>query len=212
MIEKLLDVEGPVMRFFDKTGQLITLSFLWLLGCLPIVTVATSTTALYYASMKVVRRDRGTAAQEFWRSYKANLGRGIPVTVLMGAVMGLLLLNIQILQNQPNQTLLSACTVAGLAVLGGVSMYICPVLSRFTMKMTSALMLSFVMAVRFLHYTLLLLAGTALMIGLQIWVLPMPTVLILPGLWSWATTFLTEKALRRYMPEQEADCDEWYYA
>jgi len=40
MIRRLLDVEGPVIGFLDKLGQLILVSVLWLLGCVPLVTIA----------------------------------------------------------------------------------------------------------------------------------------------------------------------------
>ena len=59
MIDRFFSTEGPVYRVLDKMGQMVVASVLWMLGCIPIVTIATSTTAFYYAIIKVVRRERG---------------------------------------------------------------------------------------------------------------------------------------------------------
>lgn len=212
MKEKLFHSEGPVFSFLDKVGQMILLNLVWILGCLPIVTVATSTTALYYAVMKNIRRDYGTAMGEFWHSYRANLKRGIPISVVGLVVAGILVWNIRIMtQSQQDNNLLLWGSVILLALLCAIAIYICPVLSRFNMKAGAACKLAFVMAIRFLPITVLLAAGTVALVYLQIFVLPIPTVLLLPSVWCWTTTFLMEKALRRFMPPKEEKDDSWYY-
>ena len=212
MRDDILHTEGPIFGFLDKVGQMILLSLVWILGCLPVVTIVTSTTALYYAVMKNIRREYGTAMREFWSSYRANLKRGIPITVLGLLVSGILVWNIH-LMTQPGQgnNLLLWGSVILLALLCAMAVYICPVLSRFQMKAGAACKLAFVMAIRFLPITVLLAVGTVALVYLQIYVLPMPTVVLLPSLWCWATTFLMEKALRKFMPPKEENDDSWYY-
>lgn len=212
MKEKLFHSEGPVFSFLDKVGQMILLNLVWILGCLPVVTIATSTTALYYAVMKNIRRDYGTAMREFWHSYRANLKRGIPISVVGLAVAGILVWNIRMMtQSQQDNNLLLWGSVILLVLLCAIAIYICPVLSRFDMKAGSACKLAFVMAIRFLPITVLLAAGTVALVYLQIFVLPIPTVLLLPSVWCWTTTFLMEKALRKFMPPKEEKDDSWYY-
>lgn len=211
-MKKLFSTEGPLIGFLDKVGQLILLSICWILGCLPVVTVGTSTTALYYAVMKSIRRDRGYSLGEFWRSYKANLGRGILATAPMLLIAAVLCLNVWILYNaeEQNSTLLVGCVLC-LALMGCTWIYVCPVLSRFTMRVRDVWKLSFVMALRFIPFTLAIAAGFAVLAALQIWVLPVPTMLVLPGAWCYVTTFMMEKALRRYMPAKQENDDAWYY-
>ena len=43
----LFEVDGLLYRILTKILQLICLNMLWLLGCLPIITIGVSTTALY---------------------------------------------------------------------------------------------------------------------------------------------------------------------
>ena len=106
---------------------------------------------------------------------------------------------------------LSRIYIALMAITAAILVYLFPVLSRFTMRMSAMIKLSFVMAVRYLGYTILIVAGTALLAFLQFYYLPMPTVLFLPGAWCYICTFMIEKALRKYMPASEKDADAWYY-
>lgn len=211
-MKDLFSPEGPVIGFLDRVGQLILLSVFWILGCLPVVTIIPATTALYYAVMKSIRRERGRAGGEFWRSYRANLKRGIPITVLVLLPAVLMSLNLRILQDgtEAHSGMLAANLLL-LTLLAMVTVYIGPVLSRFQMGIGSALKLSFVMAIRFLPYTLLILVAAVLLGCLQFFVLPMPTVLLLPSLVCLGVTFLMEKALRKYMPEKRPGDDAWYY-
>lgn len=202
--------DGPIFTWLDRLGQMILLSLVWLVGCMPILTVATSTTALYYAVIKSVRRGRGDALKEFFHSYKANLRRGIPITAVVLLLGAVLYANAHITLAQGNGALPTA-NLVGLAILLLLTVYICPILSRFTMRVRDVWKLSFVMAIRFLPYTLLLAAGTAVVVTAQVFLLPMPTVLIIPSAWCLLTTYPVEKALRAYMPEKQPEDDAWYY-
>ena len=211
MIRDALNVESPLMGFLNKTGQLIALSCLWLLGCLPIVTIGTSTTALYYAVIKSVRREQGSAIQEFWRSYKANLPRGIAVTLSAGILAAVLLVNLKVLIASDGSIPLRWASALGLLVLACAGIYICPVLSRFTMKTFSAWKLAFAMSFRFFHFTLAIALGAAAVGALLFYILPIPTAAILPGLCCLAATYPMEKALRAFMPPKEENDNAWYY-
>lgn len=208
----VLGTDGPVFGFLDKVGTLIALSVVWFLGCLPVVTVAASTTALYYAVSKSVRREYGSAMQEFWHSYRANLKRGIPITVILAMLTGLLVYNIQLMTRaEGDSNLLLWGSILLLAALAGITVYICPVLSRFSMSAWNACRLAFVMAVRFWYFTLALALGTAALVLLQCFVLPIPTALLLPAVWCLAVTYPVEKVLLAYMPPKEDNDDSWYY-
>lgn len=210
MMEKLLNVEGPVMTFLNKTGQLIVLSLLWLLCCIPIVTIPAATTALYYAVAKSVRFDTGSAAKEYWRSFKANILRGIAAGIPMALLAAVLAMNLKILEDGGSNALRWGALL-GLILLTAVSIYICPILSRFTMKVPDVWKLSFVMAVRFLPLTILILIGSALGAAVQFYILPIPALAILPGGMCLAATWPMEKILRHYMPPKEENDNAWYY-
>ena len=89
---------GPETKFFKVTnqiGNILLVSVLWLIGCIPVITIGTSTIAMYYAMVKAVRCEEGYVTKEFFRSYRQNLKTGIVLTVIfpgLAAVLWLCLL------------------------------------------------------------------------------------------------------------------------
>ncbi len=62
-------------KFFQALGSLMDcmiISALWLLMCIPVFTIGTSTTAMYTTVHKVIRRQQGYVWNTFWDSFKSN--------------------------------------------------------------------------------------------------------------------------------------------
>ena len=211
--KKFLSPDGSFMYFLTKAGQVIILNIIFLVSCIPVFTIGTAATSLYYAMMKNIRRSRGYPAAEYWNSFKRTFVKGSIFTAAAGGWLFLLyrLILVVLAQETEYSIFLSRIYIVLMAVTAAILVYLFPVLSRFTMSMTAMIKLSFVMSVRYLGYTILILAGTALLAFLQFYFLPMPTVFFLPGAWCYACTFMIEKALRKYMPVSEKDADAWYY-
>ena len=60
---------GPETKFFKVTnqiGNILLVSVLWLIGCIPVITIGTSTIAMYYAMVKAVRCEEGYVTKEFF--------------------------------------------------------------------------------------------------------------------------------------------------
>ena len=60
-----------------------------------------------------------------------------------------------------------------------------------------------------------LAAGLAATVAAQLFLLPMPLVLLTPGLWCYASSYLVERAMKAYMPEPRTQEDQeqppnWY--
>lgn len=208
---RFFDLEGPFMQFLNKTGQIIMINLLWIIGCIPVVTIGTSTVAMYYAVVKTVRAECGYPTKEFFRAYRRNLPKGIAFELLVLAALALLYLN---------RNYMSALgTVGGLAmfivydvlaiVFAAMLMYAVPVLSRFQVSFLKYLKMIFVMSIRFMPTTLVLAAGFA---GIVILIGFYPiTVLVAPGIWCYAASFLTERVMRNFMPPRQSGSHEWYY-
>jgi len=206
MIRRLLDVEGPVIGFLDKLGQLILVSVLWLLGCVPLVTIAAANSALYYAVVKSLRRGQGSPVKEFIRSFRENLLKSIPISLTAASLGGLLLWSLRQLRGLP-----AAAAVTALVLLLGTGIYLGPVLSRFRIKTAQVCAMALLLALRFPLDTLAVLLEAAAVAAVQLFLLPMPTVVLLPGACCWAASCRIEKALRQYMPPKEENDNAWYY-
>ncbi len=216
MTERVMNVkewfsyEGRLIQFLQKTGELILLNIAFILCCIPVVTIGPALTSFYYAVVKSIRHERGNPLEEFFGSMKRTLGRGclLTIEILLGAAI--LYLGKTTAQAAGNRHLMAV--YLGLLVIGAcVIVYVFPVLSRFEMKLSGIWKLSFVMAIRFLPITVAMIAGTAVVVWMLFFILPMPCVVIVPGVFCFLATFLMERALLAYMPKAEGDEDAWYY-
>lgn len=196
-MRKLLDIEGPVFGFLEKTGQLILLSVLWLLGSLPGITLCTSCAALYHGVTQSVRRGLGNAVKAFCSSFRKNLVSGmVHSVILVGALAGLECISIFLLHSVVPTGVVCVLMILDLFVL----LYAGPVNARFHMGVLETLKLSFVLSLQYAHHTFVFLIGTLALTVLQVYVFPMAMVLFLPGVWCLVISFLMEKALNRYAP------------
>lgn len=211
--KKLLGPEGSIIYFMTKAGQVIILNIIWLVSCIPVFTIGTATTSFYYAMMKNIRRNRSYPVVEYIASFKRTFVSGSVLTICIGVWLFLLYHLYEIAMLQPRETgmFLSRIYIALAVVTLAVVIYLFPVLSRFTMRLTNMVKLSFVMAIRYIGFTLLMLLGTGLLIWAWMFYLPMPTIFFLPGAWCFICTFMIEKALRKYMPAPAEGEDAWYY-
>ncbi|MDE7223651.1 MAG: YesL family protein [Acetatifactor sp.] len=204
-MNQLFSTDGIVYRFLNKTGNIILATILWLVGCIPVVTIGTSTAALYYTTVKSVRKDVGYVHSEFWRSYKLNFKKGVAATVLLlllGTVLGL---EMRLVLENGVEVSQIWYSLSGLLILLMilVVLYLFPVMSRFDMKLGRLCMLAFVISIRYWYITVVLIAGLAAVIFAQIYLLPLPLILLTPGLWCYGSSFLVEKVMKPYMPKSE---------
>lgn len=211
--EKLLSPEGNVVYFLTKVGQIVILNIVWFVSCLPVVTIGPATTSLYYAMMKNIRRNRSYPLTEYWASFKRTLGQGSAVTVGSGLWIALLwyLRTAALSSGGGNENFASCVYLVLMAVTAAVLIYLFPVMSRFSLNIVSLIKLAFVMAVRYIGYTVVLLLGTVILVWIWFYFLPLPTIFIWPGIWCYLSTFMIEKALRKYMPAPSEGEDAWYY-
>lgn len=226
-MDEFFSSEGPLFGFLHQLGNLILLSIIFIVCSLPVVTFGTASSALYYAVVKSVRRGRSYPAKEYFKAFKRNLVNGSILTLLFGGIAALVLNNrilinqaaigdpgaaANVIMGEPDGSMLTLYIVYDgiLILLACVVIWLFPVLSRFAMKLTDILKLSFVIAVRYFYYTVLLVIGLGILLYLQWRILPIWTILILPGIWTYASSYLIERAMKKYTPAPKEGEDAWY--
>lgn len=207
----MLASDGKIVGLLNKSGEIILLNMVFLLCCLPVITLGPALASLYYATMKSIRRERGYPVREFFFSMKRTLKKGILLTLLTAIWLGLLFFGRYYARTgqwkaSPGAGLYDAFIIVSICV----AIYIFPVLSRFEMKLMGMIKLSFLMSIRFLPVTVLCIAGSVAVALLMIYVLPIPCIFFVPGLWCLALTFLLERALQAYTPEAEPGEEQWF--
>ena len=90
------DYGGKLWVWCQALLSLIFLNIMFLLGCIPVVTIGTSLLALTEVTLDHCRYGNESAFsvfRDFWRSYKRHLRRGIPLSFALILVFGALVLD-----------------------------------------------------------------------------------------------------------------------
>ncbi len=208
------EVDGKFSRFMNRLWEILFVGLLWLAASLPLVTAGAATTAAYFAMAKCVRHRTGYIWREFVRSFRLNFRQALPLTVLFFVGVAVFFADFWYLweneSNQNNAIFMILLLVAFL--FAGVSLYVCPLLSRFEKKNLELLRISAVLAFRFLPVTvllMLLIVFSAVAAYLMPW-----AVFVLPGVTLYVLSYPMEWILRKLAPKAEQDGEEaekWYY-
>jgi uncharacterized membrane protein YesL len=80
---KFFSYESRFSQILLKLCYACYLNLLWMLCSIPIVTIGASTTALYYASLKIVRGEESYAGRMFFRSFKENFRQATQIWLIL---------------------------------------------------------------------------------------------------------------------------------
>ena len=220
-MDRLFNVNNPLMRALSKLFDIGWLSLIYVVFCVPLVTIGAATTSLYYVSAKVLRKDRGYVWSEFWHSFKLNFKPATLIWLIFAAIYGLLYFNLTTF-NTSNAAggYLVGAYIALAFIVTCVASYAFCLLSRFNMNVRGILRYALYMSFRhFLHtlcfLAILFVAGFGIYAGFRVQ-LPI-FLLFVPGLGSFLYTFPMEHLLKNYMPKPEKrytengeEIVEWY--
>jgi len=212
-------------KFFvlmSKIFDLMMLGLLWLVLCIPVITIGPASTAMYYAMVKVIRRERSYLFKEFFRSFKLNFKQGAVLTLIYGVIAAVIYVDLlYILELSKSESGVGSLMLGAFFVLVIFTVftvvYVFPILSRFTMNLKNLFKWSFFLAIRHFGWTLLLtvlFVGTAAMLFYSFLFMP-PIILFLPGLYVLLISFPMEHIFKKYMPaeedsDEESGVDHWY--
>lgn len=152
-------LDSKFVTIGTKIADLLILNLYWILGCLPLVTIGTSTIAAFSVTLKMAENAEGTSVTHgFWRAYVKNLRHGIPLTLMAGAVLYSVWLDWQMfekLEGNPLAFLLLA--MIAVFLLAVHFLYIFPLEARYENRLSVALANSRKICVRFFLRTLSLI-------------------------------------------------------
>ena len=201
-------------RFMNMLCDILLIGILWVICCIPVFTVVTSTTSAYYAMSKVVVHKTGYVSREFFHAFMVNFRQTWMTGLLFVGITAVLLLDAWYLWNNTsslNDSLF--VVVVGIAFIHAcVSAFYCPLLSRFTKTNLQMLKLSFIIGFRYLYFSIPVIAVFLVML-VGIWLMPW-AILVFPGIFQFLMTIPGERILKKLMPvpeEGSPEADMWYY-
>ena len=154
-MEKWFGLDSKFYKFGTLIGDLIILTLLWTICCLPIVTIGASTTALYYVTTRQLSDREGYVSKDFFKSFKQNFIEATAITILIGVIGAILYINIRLLEtNTTLNIILYLIQFVILYQLVIFTIYVFPILSRFDLKLGALIKTTIFMANRHLLTTI----------------------------------------------------------
>ena len=74
-MDRLFNMDNKFFTVMGRVADLIMLNVVFLICCLPIVTIGASLTALHYVTLKMTRNEESYIIRSFFKSFKQNFNR-----------------------------------------------------------------------------------------------------------------------------------------
>lgn len=206
---RFMQYDSPLSAGINKVIDIFFLSVLFVVCCVPIVTIGASLTALYYTSVKSLRKNREYVGRTFFHAFRVNLLPSMGLWLIYLAAAVLLYCGFVFAAAIPDNSFrfFACCVYMFLAFLVlGTACYAFPVLSRCSMKTGDILHFSVGLMIKHFPYTLALV-GIFTLCVLGIWYFPL-FLFCLPVVGSLFYSWFMEKILIRYTPKTKEQV--WY--
>ena len=206
-------MDNKFFTFMSKVADLMILNIVWIICCLPIVTIGASTTALYYVTMKMVKNEEAYIVKSFFKSFKQNFKQStiIWLIVLVVGIVFVLDLYILLQVDFSYENIIRYGIFAMIAIYLLITAYIFPVLAKFYNSIKNTFKNAFIISIRHLPYSVAILA---------INIVPMVVVLFVDGafqygsllflllgfsLTAFCNSYMFNKIFDRYVPEEKEE-------
>lgn len=201
----LFDANGPIFTFLSKVCDVMIISILWTLFCLPVVTVGPSCAALYHTVHKSLLNSEGYVVSTFWKSFRSSLKQGFFLTMLC-LFIGIFCVLSYLFITAEGQTRIFVIIYFALLILAALVflilfLYAFPVLSRFYMNFSVIIKTSVALAITRIGFTLILAVILLLCAG-TMFIAPF-TFLFLPACYAMAAERLIEPGFRNILGAKE---------
>ena len=204
---ELFNLENGFFRGISKLVDCIFATLLWIIGCIPIITIGASTTALYYTVHKVIHQERGYIFREFKHAFISNFKKStISWIILMclGTFLGSdAYLTYQLKQQGDKVGIVFYLILVLLLLELIVFIFIFPYLSRFEDNMKRAFKNAFFLSFGNPIKMIIMLITFALSV-FMVYALP-PLIVIVPTFYMLAIEQQMEKIYKKFLPPEEVD-------
>ena len=129
----LFKLDSPLMRFLSNVADLIALNLIWLICCVPVITIGPSTTAMYCVARDITKGDWPPVLKSFFREFRSNFKQSL--LVFLALLVPVLLVGAYLLMlvsgGLDRLPIIKYLCYPAIAVIGFVCSYAWPLLACF---------------------------------------------------------------------------------
>ena len=211
--------EGPFFTSMSRVADIIWLNILFLICSLPIFTIGASATAMYYVTLKMVRDEESYITKSFFKSFKENFLQATGIWIILVVVGMVITMDLKIVSNEAYAGIITSEAVRNVImiasmmmfiILSGIVVYVFPILAKFENTVKRTIINAFLMAIRHLPKTAILILITAVpLILMYFYVQLFLIVFFVFSTIAYFSSKILVKIFDNYIPkETEADSKE----
>ena len=167
-------------RFFTRVFDLMWLNILFLVCCLPIITIGASTSALYSVCLKLVRNEETYVTKDFFHAFRQNLKQGIFLHLILSLITIIVAFDLFVMWNIMEYAVLYKWAFIVMIIFSALffiaAIYVYPLLAQFNNTVKGYLRAAFGLALKHFPYSVMFLLLTAT---------PIAAALLIPGALEW---------------------------
>ena len=193
--------DNVVMRALGKIGDMICLNVMWLICCIPIITIGASTTALYTVMLRMVKNEEGYIFRGFLKAFKSNFKQSTLIWLILLLLGIVWTVDFRVAGFIPGLAgiILSAIFLALGFILLSVMIYIFPLTARYENGIKATFKNALILTVAKLPYTFLMVAIVVAAVFASLWsaftlLFSLPLWLIIGGaLIAWVNSYILRR-------------------
>ena len=216
-MDRIFNMDNKFFTFMGRVADLFILNALCLICCIPIVTAGASITAMFYVSLKMVRNEESYIVKSFFKSFKENFKQATIIHLILLASAVVLFIDMNIVSNMDGTIarVLQVVFMAFTLLIAMIFLYIYPILSKFYNSIKNTFSNAFLMAIRHLPYTILMLIISVCPVAVLF--IPnaqimstalMLLILIGPAVVAYMNSTFFVKIFDNYIPKEEEPSEE----
>lgn len=163
--------DNVIVRALNKICDMVCLNVLWLICCIPIITIGASTTALYTIMLKMVRNEEGYIFRGFFKAFKSNFKQSTVIwliLLLLGIVCWIDYRVAGALPGTAGFVMRAIFLLVGFILLS-VVIYVFPLTARYENTTRATLRNALILTVGRLPYTILMVAVAVAAVIASLW-------------------------------------------
>ena len=159
----MFSIDGKFYEAISKLVDLVILNILFLICCIPVVTIGASTTALYGVTKKMVKKSEGYIVRNFFKLFQENFKQSTMMWLILFVAGMIPTIDLYIINDMPKgmgQTVLQGFALLAMIFVLFVFLYAMALQSTFENTVKNTLKNAFLMGLGHFPWTLLIMLVT----------------------------------------------------
>lgn len=87
-MKNIFNLDSPIIQWLSKVADLMILNFLYIISCLPVITIGAANAALYDVTARL-SRDEAVIWRHYWQAFRSNFKKATLIWLILLFVCGI---------------------------------------------------------------------------------------------------------------------------